>query len=195
MLLEDLGFSPSSSFCPSSIAFSLQMWYLCSISHNLWCLQIKIPVSKNSLAQLALTPIWNAYWGLLTRCLPYFKFFKKDVFFLKCFQLSTMISWSVKAYVFIYPLLSCVPYSNLLPKPCTSSFEATLEVRWFFPGLLLLSCLSLPFLISGFLSLLLITCSPPTLSLPFIWHNLIFDISQSRLGYTEVTDDPKISVA
>lgn len=85
MLLEDLGFSPSSSFCPSSIAFSLQMWYLCSISHSLWCLQIKIPVSKNSLAQLALTPIWNAYWGLLAGCLPYFKFFKKDIFFLEMF--------------------------------------------------------------------------------------------------------------
>lgn len=54
MLLEDL--CPSSSFCTSSIAFSLLMWCLCSISHNLLPLQIKRPVSKK-LTDPTLTPL------------------------------------------------------------------------------------------------------------------------------------------
>lgn len=51
MLLEH--FRSSSSFCPSSIAFSRLMWCLCSISHNLFHLQIRRPISKNSLTQLS----------------------------------------------------------------------------------------------------------------------------------------------
>lgn len=98
-------------------------------------------------------------------------------------------------YLFIYSLLFFIPYSNLLPKPCTSSFKMALKVPSFFSGLLLLSCLSLPSLISGFLSLFFITSSPPALSLPFICTQLDLCTSQARLCYAAVTNDSKISVA
>lgn len=72
MLLEDFHFS-SPSFCRSNIAFSLQMWCLCSISHNLFVTFKDQKTSFQTLTDptllmtlkslsLPLTRIPNAYW-------------------------------------------------------------------------------------------------------------------------------------
>lgn len=56
MLLEDFHFS-SPSFCRSNIAFSLQMWCLCSISHNMFVTFKDQKTSFQTLTDPTLTPL------------------------------------------------------------------------------------------------------------------------------------------
>lgn len=104
ILLEDL--CPSSSFCPSCVAFSLLMWYLCSITHSLLHLQIKRPFQKThwpsshpscddsqiSVSSSGPSPECLLENTIQISTLPLLLFFKEDIFLSEWFQLPTMAS-------------------------------------------------------------------------------------------------------